>query len=80
MGNTCMSRMEGVALQFNAAIGMNPSNNQVAMLNVTTGQIIGSLIDVGNDPVWAQASPDGKTLYVANNSDGTVSVIDITPN
>ncbi|MBV8101110.1 MAG: YncE family protein [Verrucomicrobia bacterium] len=68
------------SIAFNAKVGMIPSNNQVAMINVVTGQIIGSLISVGNDPVWAQASPDGKTLYVANNSDGTVSVIDITPN
>jgi YVTN family beta-propeller protein len=68
------------SIAFNAKIGMNPSNNQVAMINVVTGQIIGSLISVGNDPVWAQVSPDGKTLYVANNNDGTVSVIDITPN
>jgi DNA-binding beta-propeller fold protein YncE len=68
------------SIAVNHAFQLGPSNNQVAMLNVTTGQIIGSLINVGNDPVWAQASPDGKTLYVANNSDGTVSVIDITPN
>jgi DNA-binding beta-propeller fold protein YncE len=68
------------SIAINQAFQLGPSNNQVAMLNVTTGQIIGSLINVGNDPVWAQASPDGKTLYVANNSDGTVSVVDITPN
>jgi DNA-binding beta-propeller fold protein YncE len=64
----------------NATMRLGPSNNQVVMLNVTAGQIIGSLITVGYDPVWAQVSPNGNTLYVANNSDGTVSVIDIIPN
>jgi len=53
--------------------------NSVAMIDVSTGKIVGSLITVGNDPVWAQVSPDGNTLYVCNASDGTVSVIDIRP-
>ena len=72
----------GYGVQFNPSTGLpvQESNDQVVMLNVSTGQIIGSLITVGYNPVWAQVSPDGTTLYVANNSDGTVSVIDITPN
>lgn len=68
----------GVAVKTNVSMGPGPGN-AVAMIDVGTGKIIGSLISVGNIPVWAQVSPDGKTLYVCNNSDGTVSVIDITP-
>ena len=71
----------GRAIKFNAKADatMRPSNNKVAMIDVSTGKIVGSLITVGNDPVWAQVSPDGNTLYVCNASDGTVSVIDIRP-
>jgi YVTN family beta-propeller protein len=54
-------------------------DNQVAMIDVGTGKIRGNMITVGNYPYWAQASPDGKTLYVANVNDGTVTVIDISP-
>jgi YVTN family beta-propeller protein len=53
--------------------------NQVVMIDVTTGKIVGSPITVGYDPYWAQISPNGQTLYVANTYDGTVSVINITP-
>ena len=63
-----------------ADIGMIGQSDQVAMIDVLTGTLTGSLITVGNDPVWAQASPDGNTLYVCNASDGTVSVIDIRSN
>lgn len=59
---------------------MRLSNNQVAMIDVSSGKIVGPLITVGYGPVWAQASPDGNTLYVCNSVDGTVSVIDIEPN
>jgi YVTN family beta-propeller protein len=52
--------------------------NQVAMIDVSAGKILGKLITVGNYPSWAQTSPDGKTLYVANVRDGTVTVIDIS--
>lgn len=53
--------------------------NQVGMIDVETGKIVGTPITVGNYPFWAQISPDGKTLYVSNYHDGTLSVIDITP-
>ena len=75
-----IANVYGVAFNPSTNRTMLESENQVVMLNVSTGQIIGSLITVGYDPVWAQVSPDGTTLYVANNSDGTVSVVDITPN
>jgi YVTN family beta-propeller protein len=54
-------------------------NNQVGMIDVRAGKVLGKLITVGNYPGWAQSSPDGKTLYVANSNDGTVTVIDISP-
>jgi YVTN family beta-propeller protein len=57
----------------------NSQGTEVAMINVGTGKIVGTPITVGENPVWAQISPDGKTLYVANDFGGTVSVIDITP-
>jgi len=69
----------GVLVKTNVSMGPPGPGNAVAMIDVGTGKIIGSLITVGNNPVWAQVSPDGKTLYVCNNSDGTISVIDITP-
>ena len=62
-----------------ADLSMAGPGNSVAMIDVSTGDIVGSLILVGNNPVWAQVSPDGNTLYVCNRNDGTVSVIDITP-
>ena len=34
-------------------------------------------IKVGEHPYCAVASPDGKTLYVSNTQDDTVSVIDL---
>lgn len=54
-------------------------DNQVAMIDVGTGKILGKPITVGKYPYWAQASPDGKSLYVANVNAGTVTVIDISP-
>jgi DNA-binding beta-propeller fold protein YncE len=60
----------------------NSQGTEVAMVNLGTGKIVGTPITVGKNPVWAQISPDGKTLYVANFAilfGGTVSVIDITP-
>ena len=53
--------------------------NQVVMLDVATGKVVGSPIPVGNDPYWIQMAPNGDTLYVANERDGTVTVIDTTP-
>jgi YVTN family beta-propeller protein len=53
--------------------------NQVGMIDVAAGKILGKPITVGNYPAWAQSSPDGKTLYVANSNDGTVTVIDLSP-
>ena len=64
---------------FNSDASVAGPGNTVGMIAVSTGKVVGSLIIVGNGPVWAQISPDGKILYVCNTFDGTVSVIDITP-
>lgn len=34
-----------------------------------------AIIDVGDAPSWSETSPDGRSCVVANNRDGTVSVI-----
>jgi len=34
--------------------------------------------DVGAGPIFAALSPDGETLYVANNSGSTISVVDVS--
>jgi YVTN family beta-propeller protein len=36
-----------------------------------------TVLTVGKDPMGFAASPDGKTLLVANHGDGTVSVVDL---
>ena len=55
----------------------NQADHQVAVLDVSDGQLVGSVIQVGNYPSWATIAPNGGTLYVSNANDGTVSVIDI---
>ena len=63
-----------VPYSYNATTNAYP--NQVIMLLVYTGEILGKPIAVGKHPVWAQLAPHGDTLYVANENDGTVTVID----
>ena len=63
---------------------LDPGNNltwqnQVAMFDVATGKIVGSPITVGKGPNFCTIAPNGKTLYVSNGADGTVTVIDIAP-
>ncbi|MBV8099468.1 MAG: beta-propeller fold lactonase family protein [Verrucomicrobia bacterium] len=53
--------------------------NQVGMFDIATGKIVGSPVAVGSYPFWAQMAPNGETLYVANQFDGTVTVIDTRP-
>jgi DNA-binding beta-propeller fold protein YncE len=53
--------------------------NLVVMISTKTGKVVGTPITVGQEPIWAQISPDAKRLYVLNEADNTVSVVDITP-
>jgi DNA-binding beta-propeller fold protein YncE len=48
------------------------------MLNVASGKIVGSPIKVGVEPFWAQMAQNGDTLYVANYSSGSITVINTT--
>jgi|ERR1700722_20117568 YVTN family beta-propeller protein len=53
--------------------------DDVVMIETGTGHIASQSISVGGDPLWAQAAPDGKTLYVGNIGNNTVTVVDISP-
>ena len=55
------------------------TGNVVVMIDVRSGQIVGTPITVGNVPFWAQIAPNGRTLYVDSNPANNVTVIDITP-
>ncbi|MFY9985545.1 MAG: YncE family protein [Chthoniobacterales bacterium] len=61
--------------------GAESAGNQVAMLELATGQLVGTPITVGDYPYWTQISPNGQTLYVVNEIYGTgsVTVVNITP-
>jgi YVTN family beta-propeller protein len=50
----------------------------VTVINVTTGTVQGAPIVVGDGPRSLAISNDGKTAYVANFADNTVSVINVT--
>jgi YVTN family beta-propeller protein len=54
-------------------------DDEVMMINLSKHTIEGQPIVVGTEPVWAAIAPNGNTLYVANQSDETVSVVNITP-
>ena len=55
--------------------------NQVVMVDVSTGKIVGAPITVDYYPYWTQIAPDGQTLYVVSEQygAGSVTVINITP-
>ncbi|MGA7129935.1 MAG: YncE family protein [Chthoniobacterales bacterium] len=55
-------------------------DNTVLMIDTTTDAVIGRPIIVGNEPRAVAVAPDGKNAYVANYSDGTVSVLNISQN
>ena len=55
-------------------------NNTVAVLATATNTLLGQPIIVGWGPTGLAITPDGKRVYVANNADNTVSVIDTATN
>jgi YVTN family beta-propeller protein len=61
--------------------GTGAEANQVVMLDVSTGKIVGAPITVDYYPYWTQVSPDGQTLYVVSQQygAGSVTVNTITP-
>lgn len=67
---------EGYVL--NAGDGMN--NGTVSILDTSKNPPVvkGAPIPVGKASLGISVTPDGKTVYVANNGDNTVSIIDVT--
>jgi len=53
--------------------------NLVATIDTKTFELVGSPIQVGQGPFGIAIAPDGLRAYVTNSTDGTVSVIDISP-
>jgi YVTN family beta-propeller protein len=49
------------------------------VIHVATGNVTAN-ITVGNGPDAIAITPDGSQLYVTNNDDGTVSIIDTSNN
>jgi YVTN family beta-propeller protein len=54
-----------------------PSSNKVYEINISNSQVTNT-ITVGNAAHGVVVSKDGKTAYVTNNNDNSVSVIDIS--
>lgn len=54
-------------------------SNKVFVLDTTQNNAIVAAIDVGIEPTSLAVTPDGTRIYVTNNSDSTVSVIDGNP-
>ena len=53
--------------------------NLVATIDTATYKMVGSPIQVGQGALGVAIAPDGLRAYVTNATDGTVSVIDISP-
>ncbi len=56
---------------------LNNSDDHLYILETRGGRAVARL-PVGNHPMSAKLSRDGKTLYVANLGDATVAVVDVT--
>jgi DNA-binding beta-propeller fold protein YncE len=52
---------------------------KVFMVNTATNTFLGPSVTVGNGPQVIAIAPNGKNAYVVNSRDGTVSVIDVSP-
>ena len=55
------------------------SGNQIDVFDIETNTLLTPIL-VGNSPEFTTATPDGKTVFVSNTSDSTVSVIDTATN
>jgi YVTN family beta-propeller protein len=51
--------------------------NTVVVLDTATWKLVGAPITVGDVPIMAATTPNGKYAYISNEYDGTVSVIQI---
>jgi YVTN family beta-propeller protein len=52
----------------------------VSVIDTMTNTVVGSPIPVGSDPYGIAITPDGSKVYVTNEADNTVSVIDTATN
>ncbi|MBV8277175.1 MAG: YncE family protein, partial [Verrucomicrobia bacterium] len=55
------------------------TGNTVVMFDTTTLEAVGDPITVGNEPEYVAVARNGKRAYVSNFKDGTISVINTTP-
>ncbi len=61
-------------------VGDGTNNGTVSILDISKNPPVvkGAPIPVGKASLGISVTPDGKTIYVANNGDNTVSIIDVT--
>ncbi|MGW7575089.1 IPT/TIG domain-containing protein [Streptomyces sp. NPDC054765] len=57
----------------------NAGNNTVGVIDTTTNTLLAPPLTVGNAPFGEAITPDGNYLYVTNQNDGTLSVVQIRP-
>ena len=73
--------VRSVAVPPNASYVMvaGPAGHSLTALDTILYAPIGGTIPTGAGPAGMAFSPDGRTLYVANSGDGTLSAIAVTP-
>jgi YVTN family beta-propeller protein len=58
----------------------NYSAGTVSMIDTNTNQLVGTPITVGNGPYSLAITPNGRTLYVVNENDDSITAIDTVSN
>ncbi|HMK91066.1 MAG TPA: YncE family protein [Methylocystis sp.] len=61
----------------NVAYVIDGGSNQVTFVDTRTKKVLPVSVTVGNTPGYAGLSGDGRTLYVSNYFDNTVSVVNV---
>jgi YVTN family beta-propeller protein len=61
------------------ALGAVPTSLTSSLAQLPTNTVVAT-IPVGSGPGWTVVSPDSSTVYVINDTDGTVSVINASTN
>jgi len=56
---------------------LNTKNDTVSVIDTTTKTVIGSPITVGNQPIDIAYDPINHRMYVTNQGEDTVSVINL---